>query len=45
MIKTSLEQVAREAGGKLIGDGKAEIESVSISTLPPADLFVAVKGE
>ena len=45
MIKTSLEQVAREAGGKLIGDGKAEIESVSISTLHPADLFVAVKGE
>ena len=45
MIKTSLEQVAREAGGELVGEGSAEIESVSISTLCPADLFVAVKGE
>lgn len=45
MIKTSLEQVAREAGGELIGGKEAQIESVSISTLCPADLFVAVKGE
>ena len=45
MIKTSLEQVAREAGGELVGEGSAEIESVSISTLCPADLFVAVKVE
>ena len=46
MIKTSLEQVAREAGGELRGAGRGvEIESVSISTQSLADLFVAVKGE
>ncbi|MBR4399492.1 MAG: UDP-N-acetylmuramoyl-tripeptide--D-alanyl-D-alanine ligase [Aeriscardovia sp.] len=46
MIKASLEEVARESGGRLEGGrGGVEIESVSISTLHPADLFVAVNGE
>lgn len=46
MIQASLEQIARVTGGRLKGEGRdTEIESVSISTRSPADLFVAVKGE
>ncbi|MBR6440039.1 MAG: UDP-N-acetylmuramoyl-tripeptide--D-alanyl-D-alanine ligase [Aeriscardovia sp.] len=46
MIKTSLEEIARLTGGELLGGGGARlVESASISTLSPADLFIAVKGE
>ena len=46
MIKTSLEEIASLTGGEIAaGGGALEVESVSISSAVPADLFVAVKGE
>lgn len=46
MIKTSLEEIVRLTEGKLLGgSGEVCVESASISTAAPADLFIAVRGE
>jgi UDP-N-acetylmuramoyl-tripeptide--D-alanyl-D-alanine ligase len=47
MTMFQLEQAAAWLGGKLVGDGKVDVQRVHTDTrtLQPGDLFVALKGE